>query len=98
MGSRVTVDLTELEMAIGRLDALIEYLDETVGNVDKVVGTLHASWSGTSADAHIHAHSEWMRGAAGLLSTLMSTRNELKIARSSYESARDANKLMFGGS
>lgn len=95
--TNISVELTELESAIGRVNGLLAHFDETFRGVDATVLDLHCSWAGESADAHCEVHTAWMERATDLHISLTEIRDKLVLALSSYHAAGAANRQMFEG-
>jgi WXG100 family type VII secretion target len=93
--TRYAVDLELLDSTTRELESLVRLVDARLADLERVVGDLHATWTGQSASAHARAHREWATGARRMRDGLAAMRAAAGVAHGGYERAAAANAQMW---
>ncbi|MFJ4658039.1 WXG100 family type VII secretion target [Nocardia sp. NPDC088792] len=98
MTGEFEVDLPHLDEVVTKLANLTTYLTDHLATLDQKVATLHTgSWTGTAAEAHHRAHTEWSKAAQTFTTGVSNMTTAAHNAHTHYTNAITANTTMFGG-
>ncbi|MGI8667629.1 MAG: WXG100 family type VII secretion target [Jatrophihabitans sp.] len=90
------VDLDQLDVAVTRMSAFEQTIEEQLQTLDAGIARLQSLWSGAAADAQLAAHREWLAGAHRMRAGLAKMRTAATTAHRNYGSAVQANVAMWG--
>jgi WXG100 family type VII secretion target len=88
---RFRVEPAQLSNVVEQMSRFEQQLQTALEDVDARVTRLHATWTGTAAEAHQEAHERWQHGAP-----LVVMRQIATTAHSNYTNAVTANTSMWG--
>jgi WXG100 family type VII secretion target len=95
MADAFRVDPEALADAAQRMADFQRYAESMLGEIDSLVGNLHATWSGEAAAAHAEAHQHWARGEAMMREALAQLRTAGMTAHGNYAGAMSTNLAMW---
>ena len=90
-----SVDLPSAAEVVASLAAVESSLSEVVVDLRWRIEHLHATWSGTTAGAHLVAHSDWEASYAEMHDALVAMRRAVRAASANYSAAVEANEAMW---
>jgi WXG100 family type VII secretion target len=89
------VELEELLAFVDKLQAFEAKAEALAARVDVQVSSLHTTWAGTAAAAHLTGHDEWMAAATEMREALADLRNAAENAHRNYTDAVKTNLAML---
>lgn len=93
--TRFSVDLDELTAVIEDMRSFEARLQDRLDELDDLMSRLHATWTGSAAQAQRAAHDEWRAGAAEMHRALVEMREAARTAHANYTAAAEANAGMW---
>jgi uncharacterized protein YukE len=76
-------------------EAFQRYAESMLVEIDSLVTSLHATWTGQGATAHAEAHRHWARGEAMMREALAQLRAAGATAHRNYTGAMSTNLAMW---
>jgi WXG100 family type VII secretion target len=95
MAEAFRVDPQALADAVQRMAEFQRYAENTLTEIDSLVGDLHSTWTGRGAAAHAEAHRHWARGEAMMREALAQLRTAAATAHRNYTGAMSTNLAMW---
>ena len=95
MAEAFRVDPQALADAVRRMAEFQRYAENTLTEIDSLVGDLHSTWTGRGAAAHAEAHRHWARGEAMMREALAQLRTAAATAHRNYTGAMSTNLAMW---
>ncbi len=95
MAEAFRVDPQALADAVQRMAEFQRYAEDTLTEIDSLVGDLHSTWTGRGAAAHAEAHRHWARGEAMMREALAQLRTAAATAHRNYTGAMSTNLAMW---
>jgi WXG100 family type VII secretion target len=93
--TRYRVELEELLAFVETLQAFEQHAETIAARVDEQVTSLHDSWSGDAASAHLALHSEWVTAASQMRDALAELREAAHVAHRNYSDVIEVNMAMW---
>ncbi|QNI05559.1 WXG100 family type VII secretion target [Mycobacterium kubicae] len=84
-----------LAEAVQQMADFQRYAESMIGEIDRLVESLHANWSGQAAAAHAEAHRHWAAGEAMMRAALAQLRAAGAGAHANYTNAMSTNSSMW---
>ncbi|OBH02948.1 MULTISPECIES: WXG100 family type VII secretion target [unclassified Mycobacterium] len=95
MAEPFRVDPRALADAVQRMTEFGRYAEDMLAEIDSLVSTLHSTWTGSGAAAHVEAHRHWARGEAMMREALAQLRAAGETAHANYTGAMSTNLAMW---
>jgi len=92
---RFTLDVEDLDAVISDLEGTEARLESLTADLEAQMRTLHETWEGLAAQAHVEAHDEWTTGMRAMRQAMSDLRAAARAAHSNYTAAADANRSMW---
>jgi WXG100 family type VII secretion target len=89
------VDPEALADAVERMGEYLRYAEGMLSEIDSLVTSLHLTWSGEAATAHVEAHRHWARGEAMMREALAQLKAAGAAAHHNYTGVMAANMTMW---
>jgi WXG100 family type VII secretion target len=95
MAEAFRVDPEALAEAVERMGEFQRNAESMLAEIDSLVTTLHAAWSGQAAAAHAEAHRHWARGEAMMREALARLQAAGMTAHGNYTGVMAKNLDMW---
>jgi len=95
MAEAFRVDPQALADAVQRMTEFQRHAESMLDEIDSLVTSLHATWTGQGAAAHAEAHRHWARGEAMMREALAQLRAAGATAHHNYTAAMSMNLAMW---
>jgi WXG100 family type VII secretion target len=95
MAEAFRVDTDALADAVQRMAEFGRYAESMLAEINSVVASLHATWTGDGAAAHAEAHRHWTRGEAMMREALAQLKSAGATAHANYTGAMSTNLAMW---
>lgn len=95
MAEAFRVDPQALADTVQRLAEFQRHAESMLAEIDSLVTSLHATWTGQGAAAHAEAHRHWARGEAMMREALARFRAAGTTAHRNYTCAMSTNLAMW---
>jgi WXG100 family type VII secretion target len=95
MAEGFRVDPQALAEAVERMAEFERYAESMLTEIDSMVKSLHAAWSGEAAAAHAEAHRHWSQGEAMMREALRQLQGAAETAHHNYTGAMSKNLSMW---
>jgi WXG100 family type VII secretion target len=92
---RYRVELDALSAFVDRLGAFEHRAEAIAARVDEQFASLHSSWSGQGATAHLAQHREWRAASRQMREALAQLRETARTAQRNYTDAVKVNMAML---
>ncbi|MFD6199554.1 WXG100 family type VII secretion target [Mycobacteriaceae bacterium NPDC060252] len=89
------VDCDDLLNFVVKLQRFAERAEEATEDADKIIMSLHESWSGEAASAQMAHHQMWTRAASEMHGALDDLRKAAQLAHNNYTGAVQTNSEMW---
>ncbi len=90
-----TVDAGELAHVVDQMAACESALHELAADLERRIASLHLSWDGQAAAAHVVAQAEWEHGFRGIREALAVMRAAGRVAQGNYTAAAETNLQLW---
>ncbi|TDP38393.1 WXG100 family type VII secretion target [Nocardia ignorata] len=90
------VDLDELDDVSAQLKGFVQFLTESIANIQQRTSALQSQWSGESASAANDAFTKWLAGAQDVADGIETMRTAALSAKDRYNAAVATNLQMLG--
>lgn len=90
-----SLDADELDAVITDLERTETALDAFTTDLEAQLRTLHDTWEGLAARAHVVAHEEWTTGMKDMREAIADLRAAARAAHGNYTGAAETNRSMW---
>ncbi|MEU4414830.1 WXG100 family type VII secretion target [Nocardia salmonicida] len=90
------VDLDDLDDISAQLKGFVQFLTESIANIQQSTSVLQSQWTGDSASAANDAFTKWVTGAQDVADGIETMRTAALSAKDRYNSAVATNLQMLG--
>ncbi|MFC7492698.1 MULTISPECIES: WXG100 family type VII secretion target [unclassified Nocardioides] len=92
---RFAIDVDDLDAVIFDLERTEQRLESLTSDLAAQMRTLHETWAGLAARAHVEAHEEWTTGMVAMRQAMADLRAAARAAHGNYSAAAEANRSMW---
>jgi WXG100 family type VII secretion target len=92
---RFTLDADDLDAVVSDLEKTEQRLELLTADLEAQMRTLHETWEGLAAQAHVEAHEEWTTGMVAMRQAMADLRAAARAAHGNYTAAAEANRSMW---
>ncbi|MFC6012301.1 WXG100 family type VII secretion target [Nocardia lasii] len=90
------MNLNELDDAVIQINALKNFLEESLVEIDERVNAMRADWTGAASLAYDAAHVDWIASARTAAAGIEKMRAAARTAHDSYTATIVANRALLG--